>query len=323
MPVQTAAQRKRRRRKQRNAEAKAADGEGGSTQKVLAVCGTETRKQQPEFTANGLRLPLSSYRSAPTAMLRSSLDGCVLYHRPQKGRPGLPMQVPWEPEALYRIPLGCAIWNAGIILRDFVASSIDRLVDICGVDRAHVLELGAGTGVCGLALVGQQRVASMTLTDGDPVTLRLLEFNNQSNQNHATVQSCRWGQHTSMKSLLFGLQSRNHLIEGFDMILASDCTYNAALAVPFWSTIANLLTLQGVVVLAHVVRERIEIEKMLQVATQNHFKCFNPECELNTVVEGLECERCATKTHVLDERGKDTTIEVYMFKRVNFPSCIP
>lgn len=84
--------------------------------------------------------------------------------------------------------LGGAIWPAAALMCRWLASERENIAG------ARVIELGSGTGACGLyaAALGAKHV---TLTDGGgPALLRLLEANIETNQ-HLFASDCRVNTH--------------------------------------------------------------------------------------------------------------------------------
>ncbi|CAK8989775.1 unnamed protein product [Durusdinium trenchii] len=110
---------------------------------------------------------------------------------------------------------GATVWDSALCLGEML---IKRQIT-CG---ERVLELGSGTGYCGLvaAALGHK----VTLTDR-PVMLPLLESNIASNklEERADVQELQWGQAPG--------------IEGIETVIMSDCVYLPELSPLLLSTL--------------------------------------------------------------------------------------
>ena len=127
---------------------------------------------------------------------------------------------------------GGIVWHAAKVLCRWLSSTADEL------RGARVLELGCGTGACGLyaAALGASRV---TLTDDDrPALLDLARSNVQLNAALyptavVDVQPLVWGGHAS---------ALPH--EALDLVIGSDITYGGSVRRLLCTTLHNLLAAQ-------------------------------------------------------------------------------
>ena len=125
-------------------------------------------------------------------------------------RPQLPDH---QADTVVRLPKGGAIWQCARLFVEFTALHTAELLGLltdldpppatnsaaaaaaaaaCPLG-VRVVELGAGTGVCGLSLAVHPGVGTVTLTDGDPNVLPLLRHNAWLNQQCSGVAVTRLG----------------------------------------------------------------------------------------------------------------------------------
>ncbi len=165
---------------------------------------------------------------------------------------------------------GATVWDAGLVLAHYLAKQhqgeaqqgsrelrrVDSLGVIndrmqiaamttcadgtCVVQGKRVLELGAGTGVVGLAAAALG-AARVVLTDQEAVT-PMLEQNIALNQLHveasAVAQPLMWGDAAQLQDALAALGGAP------DVVLAADCVYQRAALPALVQTISSLLSVQ-------------------------------------------------------------------------------
>ena len=141
-------------------------------------------------------------------------------------------------------------------------------------------KLGAGLGLCGILAyqfvsTSQSRNSDATVwvTDGDTDALVYLRDNVHRNQIHDKSRLyCR--------QLLWGHETSTHFLEThcdgqtFDLILASDIVYSAAVVGPLWETVQTLLSLSGIFLFSYCSRRHvpINIEIVLEAADKTGFR---------------------------------------------------
>lgn len=135
----------------------------------------------------------------------------------------------------------------------------------------HVLELGSGLGLTGLAVGSWCECASIRLTDGDPTSFRAVRRNVELNAQRGAfgdthVDACQlmWGTSgvasappaaalslTAAAAEAGGAEvaAPPEQRQGYDVILAADCVYDRALHVPLCQTIRRWLAPNGVCVI--------------------------------------------------------------------------
>ncbi|GKY92401.1 hypothetical protein MPSEU_000210800 [Mayamaea pseudoterrestris] len=190
---------------------------------------------------------------------------------------------------------GRQVWAGSLVLANVLCQGMYKGM----FDDKQILELGSGTGLLGMAIVKVSRNCQVTLTDGDPLAIELLQQNLQNPDNGldpAAIQStlllwseainqghefCRWCRKTWSKPEADAIR--------FDYILAGDVLYKDALPSLFFATVRSLLADNGVLFLCHVPRANVNHEVVLKAAMVAGFSCEDEGClDLAALGEG-EC----------------------------------
>tara|TARA_B110001452_G_scaffold266889_1_gene274961 strand:- start:182 stop:931 length:750 start_codon:yes stop_codon:yes gene_type:complete len=159
--------------------------------------------------------------TASSAMLAA--DPCGLPELPS-GRKLQLQQTSWDDAGT-----GGVVWPAARALCRWQAGVADELAG------ARVLELGAGTGACGLFAAGLG-ASHVSLTDGGPPgVVALAEANIERNRPLFAA-----GATASAERLLWG-EGQPLPAEPLDFVLASDCTYHEQTRAPLCFTLRQLL----------------------------------------------------------------------------------
>ena len=115
-----------------------------------------------------------------------------------------------------------------------------------GSDR--VIELGAGCGLVGLTAARLPNARSIVLTDYDPGSCKLLqeniELNSTSTSSSCIVEDLTWGDIAAAKTLVKKHGGEFHLVVGSDLIYSRDVIK------PLLTTVANVLSIEGIFALA-------------------------------------------------------------------------
>lgn len=129
------------------------------------------------------------------------------------------------------IETGGVVWPAALVLCSWLMRQPTSTFD--GLD---VLELGAGTGLCGLALAQCRRIGRCTLTDVVPATLDNLQLNVAALP--ASAAPCRVAALDWCEPEAFAASKGGG---GSQLLLGADLVYEPTLAAPLASTLAALL----------------------------------------------------------------------------------
>jgi ribosomal protein L11 methylase PrmA len=138
---------------------------------------------------------------------------------------------------------GLCVWRGA-----FLFVSLLKELDEYFVNKdAHVLELGAGTGIGGIALLKSQLAAKVCFTDGDPSANELCRRNCAASQLDPTcfsVAELRWGEPlpTTISPA------------SFHFVIATDVLYDIGLLPVLVQSTFDCLRPQGYFILAHVPR---------------------------------------------------------------------
>ena len=117
----------------------------------------------------------------------------------------------------FECDVGCVVWDAALVLAKYLDFKTQQL----GLNSANVVELGSGTGFCGL----------MAATLGSNVIITDLHYcldimqRNVSNNRHlvsdrVVVKEYDWSQTDHQSQQFFDLK-----LDRIDLILVSDCIY--------------------------------------------------------------------------------------------------
>jgi SAM-dependent methyltransferase len=128
---------------------------------------------------------------------------------------------------------GQVVWPSAVALVEWAAAHVELF------HGAAVLELGSGTGACGLALA--QHCGAMVLTDYEPAVLELLRENMVRNASHTggavEVARLAWGDAEGAESVAGGLPAEFWArcpavgaegFAGFDALIGTDVVYDGA-----------------------------------------------------------------------------------------------
>lgn len=220
----------------------------------------QRRELSPEMRA--------SYRySGPSATLDAELDALSLGATPSPAHLG---STHCLPEALSTVQpqvnahlshlLGGRTWNGGTVLASYLNNNASWAARLRG--GIHVLELGAGTGVIGLAAATIAAGAgSTTLTDKDAGIVDALRT---SLRSHGFGRACRamtytWGEGEAAPLLPLSA------IGGFDLILGGECLYSVGTSGAFCDALDALEPASASATILITIEERWSTQECLDV----------------------------------------------------------
>ncbi|ETW05757.1 hypothetical protein H310_03444 [Aphanomyces invadans] len=150
------------------------------------------------------------------------------------------------------VGIGGKLWDSSLILTAYLAAHPEVIAG------QHVIELGSGLGLIGLACAALSSAASVVLTDIDDV-VPLLEYNVRLNdlQDEASVRPLWWG--TSIE----------HLSAPYDVVLMSDVVYDPFGYEPLIASLRDLTTPSTTILMGH--RSRHPQEKQFFDSLDNEF----------------------------------------------------
>jgi len=147
----------------------------------------------------------------------------------------------------------------------------------------HVVELGAGLGLCGILAhkLGAQKVI---LTDGDTDTLSNMRHNIASNVKDEGDDSgiiCKqllWGRNVETFCQKWAA-APDHA--GFDVVMGGDIAYAQEALEPLFATVLSLLSVKpaSVFLLSFVFRNGVTMESVFECAERNGLRWLKPEHE--------------------------------------------
>ncbi|KAG7341688.1 methyltransferase [Nitzschia inconspicua] len=186
----------------------------------------------------------------------------------------------------YPFSTGLAVWGGSELMAGYLVQNPNL------VKAKRVLELGAGTGLCGI-VAHRLGASTVAVSDGDVDVLQNLRFNVQWNEmsetDHAKLPAANifcpqliWGKNLDQFAESFGLQ---------DVILASDCVYMVPSLEPLWQTVDRLLVRKndtdalerpsssnnGIFLWVNLCASAASLESVLETATRYGFTWDQPK----------------------------------------------
>lgn len=134
------------------------------------------------------------------------------------------------------IGIGGMVWDASLILARFLYCNKDSIFE--GID--NLLEVGSGTGICGLACGLMKPEVSVTLSDLHshlPLIKTNIDINNTRN---VRCEEIDWFRSTDEKK--------------YDMVIGTDCVYDTRLFEPLLDTLDKVTTTKSTVFMCNELR---------------------------------------------------------------------
>ncbi|KAL1518682.1 hypothetical protein AB1Y20_002969 [Prymnesium parvum] len=159
---------------------------------------------------------------------------------------------------------GSTVWDAGVVLAAYVYRTYGRM----GGGRRLCLDLGAGTGVVGLAAAASGAFGHVVLTDM-PSVLPLTRSNVEANAEavrpaRVSVAQLRWD---SAADLTAGAA-----YGPFDLLVGGDLLYRPQVVAPLLHALRVLVQAQTVVILAASIQHSPETLRLFVDEASAHFK---------------------------------------------------
>lgn len=149
---------------------------------------------------------------------------------------------------------GCVLWECGVVLAKFLDREPLQLAK-------HVIELGSGCGLAGLAAAALG--ADVVCTDIADVANGVLAANAARNR-----ESLRG----KLEVAVFDWQVPSHLAK-FELVLAADCVYNLKSVLPFVSAVSAVIQPKlGKALVAHKRRHKNVDEALVHAFEQANFR---------------------------------------------------
>jgi len=169
---------------------------------------------------------------------------------------------------------GSVLWRlsvrfAHMMLLQYHFDIDNALFDRNWLSRAHVLELGAGTGLLSIALSPLVRQYTVTdIADLVPLIRKNLALNTPSpRSSNVTAEELDWVQFESTSP---DLRSKLFSCPIVDLLLVVDCVYHPSLLPPLIETINHLTTREKTIVLIAVeLRSEEVIREFLDLLIRN------------------------------------------------------
>lgn len=150
-------------------------------------------------------------------------------------------------------------------------------------------QLGAGLGLCGI-LASHLQASKVVLTDGDSDALKYLRANVERNvprpQHQADEDDSIDAKQTTtpviVRQLIWGDAAAFPRSDSdtFDTVLGSDIVYVEEILEPLWRTVDDLMSPEGVFLLAFA-RRNVPIDRVFDAAAAHGFAwtCDDSNCE--------------------------------------------
>ena len=142
---------------------------------------------------------------------------------------------------------GHCVWAGAFLLISCI-----RELNYFSLGGKRMIELGSGTGIGGLAVMlsdanEQHKPSYVCFTDNDPAVLQVCQRNcdlNHLSKETYTIEELAWGRE----------ETRSDQMELFDIALATDVLYDVDLIEPLFTTVASMISSEGVFILSHIPR---------------------------------------------------------------------
>ncbi|KAJ1667173.1 Protein-lysine N-methyltransferase efm6 [Coemansia sp. RSA 1813] len=194
-------------------------------------------------------------------------DGFIDYELEISRADASPVRVLQDATGSAKCGIGSTVWDAGIVLAKYLDWQISKgNMDLSG---KTVLELGAGTGIVGIALACMQPECSVVLSDKEEL-VSLLERNIALNNTHGNVSAVclDWS----------NPEHRQNVSAAPDLILVSDGIWIKDLHSHLADTLAQLAGSSTTVLLAYETRKfDEEAQFMAQWSSRFRFHDIKPQ----------------------------------------------
>lgn len=141
------------------------------------------------------------------------------------------------------------VWPSAAALCDHLLNRVDLLPTVDGNRPLRTLELGSGTGVCGLGLALSGLCRPCVLTDGNKESQELLRTNielNNLTSDQCSVSGLQWGDMAAAQALV-----AEHGGQLFDVVIGTDVVYEPQSVLPLFETTLACLVPGGTLILAN------------------------------------------------------------------------
>eukprot|EP00979_Chaetoceros_neogracilis_P014781 scaffold4897_cov272-Chaetoceros_neogracile.AAC.3 len=141
---------------------------------------------------------------------------------------------------------GHCVWAGAFLLISCI-----RELNCFSLGGKRMIELGSGTGIGGLAVMlsnanEQQKPSHVCFTDNDPAVLKVCKRNcdlNHLPEDTYTIEELTWGH-----------EETSDQMELFDIALATDVLYDVDLIEPLFTSVARMISSEGLFILSHIPR---------------------------------------------------------------------
>lgn len=184
------------------------------------------------------------------------------------------------------------------------------------LEGKRILELGAGTGMAGIAIIKAVPVRQMTLTDASPSALGLCEKNCKINgvEENVEIRKLSWGDTLPSSS------SEDSDAETlFDTVVAADVLYDLNMWKPILQTASRSLNRQqqphGSLILSHVPRAAIPEEergRSIEDIVLKQAESFGFE-----LVSTISPKDLSSMTEEEQQDAQDTGAAIFIWKTTN------
>jgi predicted nicotinamide N-methyase len=176
--------------------------------------------------------------------------------------------------------VGAKLWACSLVLAEYLVAPLSGGVPhsrggTITIKNSNVLELGSGTGVCGIVASELCGARKVVLTDGDNRTVKLIRHNlalNKSEQKKRHAHLLCWESPADARGI-FEAHPEVEANGGFDILIGSDIVYVTPSLKPLFATVSRLLTQSGCFILAHEDRFVGLQDNLLRTAKEAGFSC--------------------------------------------------
>lgn len=160
--------------------------------------------------------------------------------------------------------IGGSVWDCALVYLKYLEKNFESLKKKYAISEANILELGTGTGICGIACLTFQP-KKLVMTDKKEI-VSLAAKNISLNEEY--IKRVAPKTEVLSQPLLWGKENEKEILElekthgPFDVILGSDLTYDKEISALLYQTLLLVSRVGTVLILGYCVHKPTDIKFM-------------------------------------------------------------